>query len=97
MEAHSLGVGDSFDEAVEELTAVALTALVGVLALALQDGDELGTGLEESAALTDALEGAVEQSGPRAVTVGEQSTVVTDRRLALEVDVVEEGRHQSSP
>ena len=27
MEAHSLGVGDSFDEAVEELAAVALTAL----------------------------------------------------------------------
>ncbi len=47
MEAHSLGVGDSFDEAVEELTAVALTAFIGVLALALQDGEELRTGLEE--------------------------------------------------
>ena len=41
MEAHSLGLGDSFDEAVEELTTVALTTFVGVLALALQDGEEL--------------------------------------------------------
>ena len=82
MEAHSLGIGDSFDEAFEELTAVALTALVGVFALALQDGEELRTGLEEAAPLADALEGAVEKSGPRAVTVGEQSAVVADRRCA---------------
>jgi hypothetical protein len=47
MRAHSLGVGDSFDEVAEELAPVALAALVGVLALALQDGDELLTGLEE--------------------------------------------------
>ena len=81
MEAHSLGVGDSFDEAVEEVGAVALTALVGVLALALQDGEELRAGLEEATAFADALEGAVEQSRPRAVTVGEESAMVTDRRL----------------
>jgi hypothetical protein len=56
MEAHSLGIGDSFDEAVEELTTVALTTLVGVLALALQDGEELG---------------AAEKNRPRAVFVGE--------------------------
>ena len=60
MEAQSLGVGDSFDEALEEVGAVALTALAGVLSLALQDGEELRTRLEESAALTDALEGTVE-------------------------------------
>jgi len=60
MEAHSLGIGDPCDEAVEELTTVALTSLVGVLALALQDGEELGPGLEESASFADALEGAVE-------------------------------------
>ncbi len=76
MEAHSLGLGDSFDEAVEELTTVALTTFVGVLALALQDGEELGSGLEEAAPLTDALEGAAEKSGPRAVSVGEQPVVV---------------------
>ncbi len=62
--------------------AVALTALVGVLSLSLQDGEELRTRLEEPATLTDALEGAVEQSRPRAVTVGEQTTVIVDRRRA---------------
>ena len=45
MRAHSLGIGDSVDEVAEELAPVALTALVGVLALALQDSDELLTGL----------------------------------------------------
>src|ERR1039458_3910910 len=81
MEAHSLGVGDSFDEAVEELTAVALASLVGVLALTLQDGDELRTRLEETAPFADALEGAPEGGGPGAVTVGEQPTMVADRLL----------------
>ena len=81
MEAHSLGLGDSFDEVVEEPTPVALTALVGVLALALQDRDELGTGLEETTPFADALEDAVEQGGPRAVTVGQQSAMVGPRLL----------------
>ena len=76
MEAHSLGIGDSFDEAVEELAAGALTAFIGVLALALQDGEELRAGLEEAAAFADALEGAAEKSRPRAVTIGEQSVVI---------------------
>src|SRR5271157_1671782 len=79
MEAHSLGVGDSLYEAVEELAAVALTALVGVLALALQDGEERRPGLEESAALTDALESTAEECRPGAVTVGEQPAMVADR------------------
>ncbi len=73
MEAHSLGVGDSFDEALEEASAITLTAFVGVLALALQDAEELRTRLEEATPFADALEGTVEQSRPRAVTVGEQS------------------------
>ena len=47
MEANSLGVGDSVDQAVKQLAAVALTTLVGVLALTLQDGGELRTGFEE--------------------------------------------------
>ena len=96
MEAHSLGVGDSFDEALEEVSPVALTALAGVLALALQDGEELRTRLEEPAALTDALEGAVEQSRPRAVTVGEQTTVIVDRR-ALVLAARREGTAPESP
>ena len=64
----------------KSLTALALAALIGVLALALQDGDELRTGLEEATPFADALEGAVEEGRPRAVTVGEQSTMVTDGR-----------------
>ena len=81
MRAHSLGVGDSFDEVTEELAPVALTAPVGVLALALQDGDELRTGLEEPTPFADALEDAAEEGGPRAVTVGQQSTMVGTRHL----------------
>ena len=52
MRAHSLAIGDSLDEAIEELTAVTLTTLVGMLALALQDGEEGGPGLEEPAAVS---------------------------------------------
>jgi hypothetical protein len=81
METHSLAVGDSLDEVVEELDPVVLTALVGVLPLALQDGDELGTGLEEPTPFADTLEDAVEKGGPRAVTVGQQSAVVGARFL----------------
>jgi len=40
METHSLGLGDSFDEAVEELGAIVLAALLGMVPLASQDGDE---------------------------------------------------------
>ena len=82
MEAHSLGVGDSFNEPLEEVRAAALTPFVGVPALALQDGEELRAGLEEAAPLADALEGAGKECRPRAVTVGEQPTVVADRRRA---------------
>ena len=78
-----MGLGDSFDEAVEEPTAIALTALVGVLSLPLQDSDELRTGLEESAPLTDALEGSAEEGGPRAVTVGEVPMMVAGRLLVV--------------
>ena len=60
MQAHSLGVGDSFNEAGKELGAVSLTTLVGVLALALQDGHELRTRLEEPAPFADTLEGATQ-------------------------------------
>jgi hypothetical protein len=40
MEPHSLGVGDSVDEAVEELGPLVLTALFGVVALSFQNGKE---------------------------------------------------------
>jgi len=81
MEAHSLGVGDSFNQTVEELSSVALIALIGVLALTLQDGDELRTRFEEPTPFADALEGATEECGSRAVTVGEQPAVVARRRM----------------
>jgi hypothetical protein len=71
MEPHSRGVGDSVDEAIEELGPVVLTALFGVIALSFEDGEELRSGLEEPAPFADAFEGTVEQSGTRAVTVGE--------------------------
>ena len=77
MEAHSLGVGDSFDEAVEKLTRIALTTLIRVFALALQDGHELGSGLEESAPFADVSKAQSRRAGC-AVTVGEQSAVVVD-------------------
>jgi hypothetical protein len=80
LKAHPLGVGHSFDEVVEELAPFALTPLVGVLALALEDGHELRTGLEESASFAGALEDAAEESGSRAVTVGQQPTMVGARR-----------------
>jgi hypothetical protein len=60
MQAHSLGVGDSFDEVVEELTAIVLTALLRVFALTLQDSHELRTRLEEPAPFADTLEGATQ-------------------------------------
>jgi hypothetical protein len=47
----------------------------GVVALASQDGHELGVGLEEAAALADGLEPTVELSRSRAVPVGEQPPV----------------------
>ena len=85
MEAHSLGVGDSLDEVVEELTALVLTPIVGVLSLTLQDGEELGSGFEEATALTDTLEGTVEESGSGAVTIGQQPAMVAGGTLALEL------------
>src|SRR5665213_618545 len=90
MQAHSLGVGDSVDQAVEELAAVALTTLVGVLALTLQDGDELRPRFEEPAPFAHTLEGTTEQSGSGAVTVGQQSTMV---RAGLLVARDRTGRH----
>ena len=43
--------GDSFEEAVEECLAVGLVVVAGVVALAEDDGYELGSGLEVGAGL----------------------------------------------
>ena len=71
MQSHSWGVGDSVDEAVEELNPTVLTALFGVVALSFENRNELRPGLEEPAPLAHTLEGTVKKSGPRAVTVGQ--------------------------
>ena len=70
-------VVDAVEEAVEELGAVVLVAVEGVVALASQDRDELGSGVEEPASFADRLEAAVERGGPRAVSVAEQPSVVS--------------------
>jgi hypothetical protein len=49
--------------------------IVGVVALASEDGEELGAGLVEPAAFADGLEPAVEFEGPGAVAVAEEPPV----------------------
>jgi hypothetical protein len=61
MEPHSRGVGDSVDKAVEEVGALVLTALFGVVALSFEDGEELRSGLEEAASVAHTLEGTVDR------------------------------------
>ena len=62
---------------VEESGAVVLVAFDGVVALASQDRDELGAGVEEPASFADRLEVAVERRGSCAVSVAEQPSVVS--------------------
>jgi hypothetical protein len=66
-----LGV-DAGEEPVEDGDEVLLVAFGGVVALANEDGDELGSGGEVDAGLTDGLEGAVELGGSGAVAVAEE-------------------------
>ncbi len=47
-----------------------------MVALADEDGHELGAGLEEAAAFADRFVDAVEGGGPVAVSVAEESAVV---------------------
>ena len=54
--------------------------------LATQDRDELGSGLEEPAALTDGLVGAVELSRSDTATVAEQAMVLVREQPGLLVD-----------
>ena len=70
------GVVDDVDELVVELGAGGVVVGGGVVALAAQDGDELGTGLEEAAAFADGVEAAVELEGSGAVAVAEEPSVL---------------------
>ena len=76
MEAHSALSVDLLEEAIEELHPVLLAVADGVVSLAAQDGEELGSGLEEATALTDRLEGAVEPDRSGAVTIPQESPVL---------------------
>ena len=58
----------------------------GVVALAAQDGDELGAGLVEAAPFADGLEAALELEWSGAVTVAEQSTMEPGGSLITAVD-----------
>ena len=73
IQAWSGGVVEVVDEAGEEVGPVGLVVLAGVVALAGEDGDELGAGLEEAASFADRFVGAVERCGPVAVAVAEES------------------------
>ena len=62
IEARSVGVVEVVEQIREEICAVGLLAFDGVVALAGQDRDELGSGVEEAAAFADRFVGAVESS-----------------------------------
>jgi hypothetical protein len=66
---------DDADEFVVDAHPGVVAVAGGVVALASQDGHELGVGLEEAAALADCLEPTVALSGAGAVPVGEQPRV----------------------
>ena len=70
-----VGVVDDADEFVVEVGADGVGVGGGVVALAAQDGDELGAGLVEAAAFADGLEAAVELERSGAVAVAEQPTM----------------------
>jgi hypothetical protein len=74
MEPRSRVAVDAVEEFGEELSAVVLVVVGGVVALLAKDGHELRSGLEKPAAFADALEGAVERdrSGAVASTGGQR-------------------------
>jgi len=76
MEPHSAVSVDLLEEALEELSPVLLAVVDGVFALAPQDGQELGPGLEKAAAFADGLEGAIEADRTGAVTVPQEPAVL---------------------
>ncbi len=77
IETHSGSRVDAVDEAVEELSPVLLTVADGVISLPAKDGQELGAGLEEAAPFADGLEVAVEPGRSGAVTVTQETTMLS--------------------
>ena len=76
MEPCSGGVVELVDDVAEEVGSLWLVVLGGVVALAGEDGDELGSGLEEAAAFAHGFVDTVERGGPVAVSVAEEASVV---------------------
>jgi hypothetical protein len=64
-----------FDEPVEEDGAIGLVVVAGVVALAQQDGDELGSGGEVGARFAGRFHAAVELDGSCAQPVAEHAGV----------------------
>ena len=76
IEAGSAGVVQVVEEVGEESGSFGLVVVGGVVALADEDGHELGAGLEEATAFADRFVDAVEGCGPVAVSVAEQAAMV---------------------
>ena len=83
-----VGFVDDVDEAVVEVGADGVGVGGGVVALAAQDGDELGAGFVEAAAFADGLEAAVQLERSGAVTVAEQPTMQPGHRIGHGCPVV---------
>ena len=66
------------DEFVEEGGFGLVASFGSVVALASEEGDELGSGLEEPALLADGFVDAVDAEGPVAVAVAEEASVGFD-------------------
>src|SRR5918995_4911408 len=76
IEACSFVGVDAVEELGEDVGAVVVAVVDGVVVLASEDLDELGSGVVEAAAFADGLELAVEGGGPCAVAVAEEPAVV---------------------
>jgi hypothetical protein len=69
------GLLGSGDEVVVELGPVRLVVGAGVVSLAEEDGDELGSGVEVGAGFADGFHAAVEFDGSGAEAVAEHASV----------------------
>jgi hypothetical protein len=63
------------EEVVEERSSVGLVVVAGVVTLAEEDGNELGSGVEVGAGLARGFHAALELDGPGAQSVAEHAGV----------------------
>jgi hypothetical protein len=69
----SSGFGDVVEDVVEELGSFGLVVVLGVVALAEEDGDVLGSGLEVGAGFAGGFHAAFELGGACAKAVAEHA------------------------